>query len=74
MRKDFRTAGPDEENRNIVILVKRLAIQFDRQTNPEFAPVLGTAAEKLTAEGFTGAEGLASRIMEHRREAGMQEG
>ena len=67
-REQFERAC-DEIGLNRKIFMKR----YD-DLSAGFGPALGTAVEKLAAEGFTGAEGLASRIMEHRREAGMQEG
>ena len=71
MRTDFRTAGPDEENRNIVILIKRLAIQFDRQTNPEFERYGLTGAQYKVLRFLFSSPGGRTRIVDIRKKFSM---
>lgn len=61
-REHFETAC-DEIGLNRKIFMKR----FDNLSE-QFGPALRTAAGKLTAEGFTGAEELAQRLMENKGE------
>lgn len=63
-REHFEKAC-DEIGLNRKIFMKR----FD-DLSGRFEPALKEATENLTSEGFTGAEELAHRLMEQRREAG----
>ena len=62
IREQFERAC-DEIGLNRKIFMKR----FDNLSE-QFGPALRTAAGKLTAEGFTGAEELAQRLMENKGE------